>query len=245
MARKSKSAIEELTEDTLEGVETFDPEKQKSQTAAKNIPSSPLSPLGTAPDARGTELQPVEVVLLEANNRIKQLQTDLAKERDRRRDLEAEHYKLEGLAAQTEQIRAELDQERDVRRELEHENTVIETQLKHSKELLESLEGEREARLELERRIGSLEIRAKATQDLEEEVAEARIIRIELERDKATLEIEVEHAKKLETMLAEERQSRASAQMRASTAEAKLAQVEGELAARDKKGRGLFGLFGG
>ena len=69
-------------------------------------------------------------------------------------------------------------------------------------------------------------------------------MRLELERDKATLEIEVEHAKKMETMLVEERQARANAQMRASTAEAKLAQVESKLAERESRGRGLFGFLG-
>jgi predicted methyltransferase MtxX (methanogen marker protein 4) len=76
--------------------------------------------------------------------------------------------------------------------------------------------------------------------ELAEEVAEARQSRLELERDKATLEIEVVHARKLEALLVEERQSRANAQMRASTAEAKLAQMEGERSARDSKNRGRF-----
>ena len=46
--------------------------------------------------------------------------------------------------------------------------------------------------------------------------------------------------KKIDQLLTEERQARANAQMRASTAEAKLAQVEGELAGSDSKRKRSF-----
>jgi hypothetical protein len=61
------------------------------------------------------------------------------------------------------------------------------------------------------------------------------------------LKAELAHAKKIETLLTEERQARANAQIRASTAEAKLSRLEGELDAQSPQtgGGSLFGRLRG
>jgi hypothetical protein len=71
--------------------------------------------------------------------------------------------------------------------------------------------------------------------------------RVDLERERAGLKADLSHAKKIETLLAEERSARANAQLRASTAEAKLSRLEGELEAQspNKTGGSVFGRLRG
>lgn len=69
-------------------------------------------------------------------------------------------------------------------------------------------------------------------------------MRVKLEREKATLEVQVQGLQKLDTLLSEERQARMNAQSRASSAEARLARLEGEInrAGRRRRRPFLHGL---
>ncbi|MDX1615371.1 MAG: hypothetical protein R3300_13740 [Candidatus Promineifilaceae bacterium] len=126
------------------------------------------------------------------------------------------------------ELQEALDAERERRQALERQVAVLEAELNHARQHEQALEQERQARLELERRIGTLEFKAGRLDDLAAELNEERKERLGLERETATLKMEVEHARKLEQLLTEERQARTNAQLRASTAETRLAKLEGE-----------------
>lgn len=239
MAQKSKA--KEMSADPIEGVADFDPDTiEEAEISATQVASEPVSPLGPPAPVTDPGLSSIELLLKEANRRIDQLQTELTAEREQRQELERKFFQAEALAYQAEKALAELEQEKRSRQELERKMAIMETELKHAQSKAESLESEREARLELERQINSVKFKADQLPEVADELAEERKIRVELEREKASLEIEVQHAKKLEQMLVEERQARANAQMRASTAEAKLAQLEGELNAANSKRKRSF-----
>ncbi len=243
MARKPTTKAKETIEDPLEHLETFDPESIPDGAASVTTTSGGLaSPLGPPEPLGGPGASPIELLLQQANRRIERLRGELTTEREQRRELEKQNYQLEATASQSEKVTAELEEERRIRLDLERKIAAMASEVKHIQVQAAMYEEERAARVEMERKIGSLEFRADNMAELAEELDEHRKARVALERDKATLEIEVRHAAKLEALLTEERQARANAQMRASSAEAKLAQLEGELAARSQKGRGsIFG----
>jgi chromosome segregation ATPase len=238
MAKNSDD--QEIPVDPLEDVALFDPEASEEVTAPNTIASEPISPLGPPTAVASPGLNSIEILLLEANKRIEQLQEELDIERKERRELEKQLYRVEATADQSAKTLKELERERQIRLGMEREIAAMETELKHAQLAAGMMNQEREARLELERKIGTLEVRAERASQISEELDEQRKARLELEKEKASLEIEVQHADKFESLLSEERQSRANAQMRASTAEAKLAQLEGELASRDRKGGRSF-----
>ena len=239
-------AKKQLKADPLKEVEAYDPEDiAEFGTPSDPAASEPVSPLGS-PEATlmagGTS---IELLLHEVNQRLEQLQGELAAERELRRGLEKQNFQLQASAAQAQKALADLDLEKKERLELERKLAAVESDMKHASSLAQNVESERLVRLEMERKIGTLEFRAEKMEQVTEELAEERQARLKLEREAATLEIEVQHAKKIEQLLTEERQARANAQMRASTAEAKLAQVEGELAGSDtKRKRSFFGRNG-
>jgi chromosome segregation ATPase len=241
MPRKSKTAPRDSAANPLETVEPFEP---GPASAAHEPPASVAdkleSPLGQAATTIAG-MSSVELLLREANNRIEALRSELAQERQQRRELEKSHYRLEAQAARADEALAELATERSARLELERKVAVMDSEIKMARSQLKNLDEERSARIEMERKIGSLEFRAEKADELAKELAEERGLRIDLERERATLEQEVHHGAKLEQMLTEERQARASAQMRASTAEARLAKLEGEQANQSKGRGGLFG----
>jgi chromosome segregation ATPase len=231
---------QESVADPLEDVAIFDPEESEEVAPTNTIASEPISPLGPPTAVASPGLSSIEVLLLEANKRIEQLQEELELERKERRELEKQLYQVEAMANQSEKSMKELEHERQIRLGLEREIAAMETELKHAQIGAEMMNQEREARLELERKVGTLEVQAEKMSQMSEELDEQRKARLELEKEKASLEMEVRHADKFESLLSEERQARANAQMRASTAEAKLAQLEGELAAKDRKGGRSF-----
>ncbi|MGD2048163.1 MAG: hypothetical protein PVH03_01640 [Chloroflexota bacterium] len=234
MARKSKP--KDNTADPLEGVAEFDPEAiDEADVPDAQVASDPVSPLGPPAPVTDPGLSSIELLLQEANRRIEQLQADLSAEREQRQELEKKYFQAEALAAQADKALTGLEEEKQKRQELERKIAVMETEMKHAQSKAEALEKEREARLELERQINSVKFKADQLPEVVEELAEERKARMTLEREKASLEIEVQHARKLDQLLTEERQARANAQMRASSAESKLAQLEGELAAAKSK----------
>lgn len=234
MARKSKA--EDKAADPLEGVAEFDPDAiEEAGGPDAQVASEPVSPLGPPAPVTDPGLSSIELLLKEANRRIEQLQADLTAEREQRQELERKYFQIEALAAQAEKALTGLEQEKHERQELERKIAVMETEMKHAQSKAETMEKEREARLELERQINSVKFMAEQLPEVAEELAEERKARVALEREKASLEIEVQHARKLDQLLTEERQARANAQMRASSAESRLAQLEGELAATKSK----------
>ena len=234
-------AKKQLKKDPLKEVELYDPEAvEEFGTPSEPIASEPVSPLGS-PEATvmagGTS---IELLLHEVNQRLDQLQGELVAERESRRELEKQNFQLQAVAAQAEKALSDLDLEKERRLDLERKVATLDTELKHASSLVETVDSDRQTRLELERNIGLLEFRAEKMDQVTEELAEERQARLILERETATLAIEVQHAKKIEQLLTEERQARANAQIRASTAEAKLAQMEGELASSDPKKKRSF-----
>jgi chromosome segregation ATPase len=226
----------ENTSDPLEGVADFDPDAiEEADVADAQVASEPVSPLGPPARVSDPGLSSIELLLKEANRRIEQLQADLTAEREQRQELEKKYFQTEALAAQAEKALTGLEEEKQKRQELERQIAVMETEIKHAQSKAELMEKEREARLDLERQINSVKFKAEQLPEVVEELAEERKARLALEREKASLEIEVQHARKLDQLLTEERQARANAQMRASSAESKLAQLEGELAAVKSK----------
>lgn len=243
MTKKSKTDEEHSPSDPLESLTLFDPaameDKDLPEAPISDRPVSPLGPPAPIVTPAGSS---IEMLLHQANRRIEQLQAEVEIERRTIRDLERQNYQLQATGTQAEKALKDLEQERQTRLELERKLAAMEIEVKLVHSQLASLETEREARIELERRIGTLEYQADKMTSAIDELAEERSARIELEREKASLEIEVQHARKLEQMLSEERKGRANAQMRASTAEARLAQIEGKMAASGEEGRkGIFG----
>ncbi len=234
MARKLKAKDKDA--DPLESVAEFDPDTiEETDVPNAQVASEPISPLGPPAPVTDPGLSSIELLLKEANQRIEQLQADLTAEREQRQELERKYFQTEALAAQAEKALTGLEQEKQKRQELEQKIAVMETEMKHAQSKAETMEKEREARLELERQINSVKFKAEQLPEVAEELAEERKARVTLEREKASLEIEVQHARKLDQLLTEERQARANAQMRASSAESRLAQLEGELAAAKSK----------
>lgn len=238
---KKQMTKKDLKTNPLEEVEAYDPQAvAKFGSATAPVTSDPISPLGSPQATMMGSGTTIELLLHEVNQRLTQLQSELAAEREIRHELEKSNFQLQALAAQAENALADLDVEKKERLALERKLAAVETDMKHANALAQNVESERAIRLELERKIGTLEFRAEKMEQLAEELGEERQARLKLERETATLKIEVQHAKKIDQLLTEERQARANAQMRASTAEAKYAQLEGELAGSDSKKKRSF-----
>jgi DNA repair exonuclease SbcCD ATPase subunit len=223
MAKKktSKAAQQDSSADPLSNVETFDPKQMEGETAvrAQNKPVSPLGPPQTAPTppqlaVSGLPGQPSEAVAA--------LKAEI-------RALEKRNIKLEATVAQHKATIEELKAEREVRLKLEREMAGMEVEIRQVRHATAALEEERKSRLELERRLATLEVIAERAQEASAQLVEERQMRIQLEREKATLEVQVQSLQKLDTLLSEERQARMNAQSRASSAEARLARLEGEI----------------
>jgi chromosome segregation ATPase len=234
MARKAKEKADEakpVPASPLENLEVFEPGTEPppagSTPAVTGQPQSPLGPPRPAATSV-TGLSSIELLLQEAQRRIESLQAELQVEKAERRELEREKYRLEALAGHAEELADELEHERQARLGLEREVSAMEVEIQRLQILRSSLDEERARRLSLERQVGILETRTERFEEISSQLNEERQARIKLEREKSTLDVEVQHLRKMEALLAEERQARANAQLRASAAEARLAQMVGE-----------------
>ena len=98
MAKKSKA--NETAGDPLSDVDSYDPDSVVEPSGASTpAASEPVSPLGPPTTTAAPGLGSIELLLREANRRIEQLQAELETEREQRRALEREHYRLEASAA--------------------------------------------------------------------------------------------------------------------------------------------------
>lgn len=220
MAKKRTSKVD-TADDPLSSVETFDPKKVAEETAvrAQNQPISPLGPPQTIP-------APPQLAMPVPYN---QPNEDIAALKAEIRALEKRNIELETAVTQHKATIDELKLERDVRLKLEREMAGMEVEIRQARHASAALEEERQARLGLERRLASLEVIAERAQEATAQLSEERAARVKLEREKATLEVQVQGLQKLDTLLSEERQARMNAQSRASSAEARLARLEGEI----------------
>ena len=220
MAKKRISKAD-TAEDPLSSVETFDPKQVAAETAvrAQNQPVSPLGP----PQSIPTPPQLIMPVPLA------QPSEDSAALKAEIRALEKRNIELETAVTQHKATIDELKSERDVRLKLEREMAGMEVEIRQARHAIAALEEERQARLGLERRLASMEVIAERAQEATAQLSEERAMRVKLEREKATLEVQVQGLQKLDTLLSEERQARMNAQSRASSAEARLARLEGEI----------------
>ncbi|WP_420642257.1 hypothetical protein [Candidatus Leptofilum sp.] len=225
MAKKktSKAAPQDNVADPLSSVETFDPKKVEAETAA-HAQNKPVSPLGP-PQVVSTPSQftmPVPVPVNQPSEDVAALKAEI-------RALEKRNIELETAVTQHKATIEELKAEREVRLKLEREIAGMEVEIRQVRHATAALEEERQARVALERKLASLEVIAERTQEATAQLAEERQMRVQLEREKATLDVQVQSLQKLDTLLAEERQARMNAQSRASSAEARLARLEGEI----------------
>lgn len=224
MARKkaSKVAQQDNSADPLSNVETFDPRQVAEETAvrAQNKPVSPLGPPQTVP------APPQLAVPVPFGQPNEEEAAALKKEI---RALEKRNIELETAVTQHKAAIEELKAEREIRLKLEREIAGMEVEIRQVRHATAALEEERKSRLELERRLASLEVIAERAQEATAQLADERQRRVQLEREKATLDVQVQSLQKLDTLLAEERQARMNAQSRASSAEARLARLEGEI----------------
>ncbi|MCB8979471.1 MAG: hypothetical protein H6657_18835 [Ardenticatenaceae bacterium] len=220
MAKRKTSKVE-TAEDPLSNVETFDPKKVAEETAvrAQNQPVSPLGPPQAIP-APPQLAMPISFA---------QPSEDVAALKAEIRALEKRNIELETAVTQHKATIDELKTERDLRLKLEREIAGMEVEIRQARHATAALEEERQARLGLERRLASLEVIAERAQEATAQLTEERAARVKLEREKATLEVQVQSLQKLDTLLSEERQARMNAQSRASSAEARLARLEGEI----------------
>lgn len=221
MAKKpSKAEAVENTADPLSNVETFDPKQVATETAvrAQNKPVSPLGPPQTVPT-------PPQLTMPVPSS---QPSEDAAASKAEIRALEKRNIELETAVAQHQTTLDELKEERTARLKLEREMAGMEVEIRQARHAMAALEEERQTRLELERRLATLAVIAERTQEVTAQLAEERQARVKLEREKATLEVQVQSLQKLDALLSEERQARMNAQSRASSAEARLARMEGE-----------------
>ena len=220
--RKARKATkQENTADPLSNVETFDPKQVAAETAVRtqHKPISPLGPPQTVPAPTQFPLQPQ---LGDASQEIEALKAEI-------RTLEKRNIELETAVAQHKATIEELKAEREVRLKLEREMAGMEVEIRQVRHATAALEEERQSRLELERRLATLEVIAERSQEVTAQLAEERQVRVQLEREKATLDVQVQSLQKLDALLSEERQARMNAQSRASSAEARLARLEGEI----------------
>lgn len=223
MAKKktSKTAKQDNSADPLSSVETFDP-KQVAEETAVRAQSKPVSPLGPPQPVPTPPQLNVPSPLGQPNEDVAALKAEI-------RALEKRNIELEAAVAQHKATIEELKAEREVRLKLEREMAGMEVEIRQVRHATAALEEEREARLALERKLASLEVLAERAQEATAQLAEERQLRVQLEREKATLDVQVQSLQKLDTLLAEERQARMNAQSRASSAEARLARLEGEI----------------
>ena len=222
MAKKktSKAETTDTTADPLSSIETFDPKQVAEETAvrAQNKPVSPLGPPQPIPTPPQLAVTPPQ----QPSENVDTLKAEI-------RALEKRNIELEAAVAQHKATIEELKVERDVRLKLEREMAGMEVEIRQVRHATAALEEERQARLVLERRLATLEVVAERTQEVTAQLAEERQMRVQLEREKATLDVQVQSLQKLDTLLSEERQARMNAQSRASSAEARLARLEGEI----------------
>ena len=223
MAKKKtdKAAPKDSSADPLSNVETFDP-RQVAQETAVRAQNQPVSPLGP-PQAIPTPPQlAMPVPLSQPDEDNSALKAEI-------RALEKRNIELETAVAQHKATIDELKTERDIRLKLEREMAAMEVEIRQVRHTTAALEEERQARLALERRLATLEVVAERSEEMAKQLAEERQMRVQLEREKATLDVQVQSMQKLDTLLSEERQARMNAQSRASSAEARLARLEGEI----------------
>lgn len=223
MAKKKtiKADISDNSADPLSNVETFDPKKVAEETAVR-AQSKPVSPLGP-PQAVPTPPQlAMPMPLAQSSEDTTALKAEI-------RALEKRNIELETAVTQLKATIDELKVERDVRLKLEREMAGMEVEIRQVRHTTAALEEERQARIALERKLASLEVIAERAQEATAQLTEERAQRVRLEREKATLEVQVQSLQKLDTLLSEERQARMNAQSRASSAEARLARLEGEI----------------
>ena len=228
--RTSKPAPQENAADPLSNVETFDPKQVAEETAvrAQNKPVSPLGPPQTVPTPPQLA---VAVPLSQPSEDVAALKAEI-------RALEKRNIELETAVAQHQAILNELKEERAARQKLEREMAGMEVEIRQVRHATAALEEERQTRLELERRLATLTVIAERAQEMAAQLAEERQARVQLEREKATLDVQVQSMQKLDTLLSEERQARMNAQSRASSAEARLARMEGEINQQGGKNSG-------
>jgi DNA repair exonuclease SbcCD ATPase subunit len=223
MAKKktNKAAQQDSSADPLSSVETFDPKKVEKETAVRsqNQPVSPLGPPQTVPTPPQLA---VPVPSSQPSEDVTVLKAEI-------RALEKRNTELETAVAQHKETIEELKAERDVRLKLEREMAGMEVEIRQVRHATAALEEERQARLQLERRLATVEVVAERAEEASAQLMEERQMRVQLEREKATLEVQVQSLQKLDTLLTEERQARMNAQSRASSAEARLARLEGEI----------------
>ena len=163
-------------------MERFDPAAvERSETAVSNqtnpsVTTSPISPLGApvAPPQQPIDTNPSSNALQNAENRIAQLQDELATERKTRRALEKRVIELETAVSLSRDVTDELKQERASRLGLEREMAALEVEVKQVRDTAETLEAERNHRIELEKRLATLEVRAERTQEITAQLAEAQ-----------------------------------------------------------------------
>jgi DNA repair exonuclease SbcCD ATPase subunit len=228
--KTSKAAQQDNSDDPLSNVETFDPRQVEKETAvrAQNKPVSPLGPPQTVPTP--TQLT-MPVPASPPDEDVAALKAEI-------RALEKRNIELQTAVAQHKETIEELKAERDVRLKLEREMAGMEVEIRQVRHATAALEEERQARLQLERRLATLEVLAERAQEATAQLTEERQMRVQLEREKATLEVQVQGLQKLDTLLSEERQARMNAQSRASSAEARLARLEGEINQQGGSGSG-------
>ncbi|MBK8905978.1 MAG: hypothetical protein IPM53_32665 [Anaerolineaceae bacterium] len=219
--RSSKADIADNSTDPLSSVETFDP-KQVTEETAVRAQNQPISPLGPPQSVPTPPQLAMPVPLSQPSEDIAALKAEI-------RALEKRNIELETAVTQHKATIEELKLEREVRLKLEREMAGMEVEIRQVRHATAALEEERQARLALERRLASLEVIAERAQEATAQLTEERAARVKLEREKATLEVQVQGLQKLDTLLSEERQARMNAQSRASSAEARLARLEGEI----------------
>lgn len=223
MAKKktSKAAQADNVTDPLGSVETFDPKKVAEETAVRTQ-SRPASPLGPPQAVTPSTQFTMPLPVAQPSEDITALKTEI-------RALEKRNIELETAVTQQKATIEELKAERDIRLKLEREMAGMEVEIRQVRHTTAALEEERQARIALERKLASLEVIAERAQEATAQLADERAARVKLEREKATLEVQVQSLQKLDTLLSEERQARMNAQSRASSAEARLARMEGEI----------------
>jgi len=232
MAKKktSKAAQQDSSADPLSNVETFNPKQVEKETAA-HAPNKPISPLGPPQTIPTPPQLAMPVPSSQPDEDVTALKAEI-------RALEKRNIELQTAVAQHKETIEELKAEREVRLKLEREMAGMEVEIRQVRHATTALEEERQARLVLERRLATLEVIAERAQEATAQLAEERQARVKLEREKATLEMQVQGLQKLDTLLSEERQARMNAQSRASSAEARLARLEGEINQQGGSGSG-------
>ena len=246
MARKQPTKKNGLqSSNPLNNLEAYDPRQtstsvgSSSEKQSKNLPMSPLGPpQRVQPKSQSQEAppQPQSGTPL----RISQLEAELKEALDAKKQLERRNFELETAVSRTTTLENELKEERAAKLELIKQIAALEVQVQRTQANDGALEAERTKRFQIEKKLATLEVRAERAQEMAAQLADAQKARVELEREKATLDVQVQSMKKLDKLLSEERQARMNAQSRASSAEAQLARLEGELGNMDNPGRGSF-----